>query len=148
MDEDVVAPSELADRAENVARRLSLLANPSRLLILCRLAEGEASVGTLLTVVGLSQSALSQHLAKLRGGRVVATRRDAQTIYYRIDDAQTEAIMSALYEVFCRPGESEPRPADEGPRDVPRGSPPARLGRPVSSNGQTRVRTPVRRPAT
>lgn len=98
-----VAPSDLADRAEDVARHLSLLANPSRLLILCRLAEGEASVGTLQDIVALSQSALSQHLARLREGAVVATRRDAQTVYYRIDDAQTEAMMSALYKVFCRP---------------------------------------------
>ena len=103
MDENVIAPSELADRAEEVARRLSLLANPSRLLILCRLAEGEASVGTLQDVVGLSQSALSQHLAKLREAELVATRRDAQSIHYRIADAQTEAVMRALYEIFCRP---------------------------------------------
>ncbi len=100
---DVAAPSELADRADHVARRLSLLANPSRLLILCRLSEGEASVGALRDVVGLSQSALSQHLAKLREDGVVATRREAQTIHYRIDDPQTEAIMTALYGIFCRP---------------------------------------------
>ncbi|MDA8870169.1 metalloregulator ArsR/SmtB family transcription factor [Rhizobiaceae bacterium] len=103
LEENLIAPSELAGRAEDVARQMSLLANPSRLLILCRLAEGEASVGTLQAVVGLSQSALSQHLAKLREGDVVATRRDGQTIYYRIADTQTERVMAALYEIFCRP---------------------------------------------
>ena len=103
MDQDAVAQSELAERADEVARHLSMLANPSRLLILCRLAEGEASVGALQEVVGLSQSALSQHLAKLRESAVVATRRDAQTIYYRIDNAQTQKVMGALYDIFCRP---------------------------------------------
>lgn len=92
----------LAERADHVAGRLALMANPSRLLILCRLAEGEASVGALQEVVGLSQSALSQHLAKLREGGVVATRREAQTIHYRLADPQTQAIMAALYDTFCR----------------------------------------------
>lgn len=93
---------ELAERAEHVSQLLALLANRNRLLILCRLAEGEASVGALQEAVGLSQSALSQHLAKLRAGDVVATRREAQTIYYRIGDAQTEQVMAALYDVFCK----------------------------------------------
>lgn len=106
MTETSIASAALAERAEPVARRLSLMANPNRLMILCRLAEGEASVGALQNLVGLGQSALSQHLAKLRDGGLVATRRDARTIYYRIDDARTEAIMAALYDIFCRPDAS------------------------------------------
>lgn len=91
----------LARRADAVAARLTLLANPRRLLVLCRLSEGEASVGQLQEAAGLSQSAVSQHLAKLREGGVVATRREAQTIFYRIEDPQTARIMNALHDVFC-----------------------------------------------
>ena len=91
----------LEARAGHVAGRLAAMANPKRLMILCRLAEGEASVGELQAVVGLSQSALSQHLARLREAGMVATRREAQTIHYRLSDDETRAMMAALYEVFC-----------------------------------------------
>ena len=93
--------TEIADRAEHVAGHLSLLANPNRLMILCKLAEGEQSVGALAQALDLSQSALSQHLAKLRAAGLVATRRESQTIHYRIEDPDTKALMRALYDVFC-----------------------------------------------
>lgn len=93
----------LEARAGEVADILALMANPYRLRILCRLAEGEASVGMLVEEVGLSQSALSQHLARLRAGGLVTTRRAAQTIHYSLAGAETQAIMTALYEVFCGP---------------------------------------------
>lgn len=92
----------LEERAAYVAERLSLVANPKRLLILCELVKGETSVGALQARVGLSQSALSQHLARLREAAMVATRREAQTIYYRIADPELEVLMAALYEAFCR----------------------------------------------
>ena len=95
------AMAALEARAGHVAARLSVMANAKRLLILCRLAEGEASVGELQAVVGLSQSALSQHLARLREAGMVATRREAQMIHYRLSDGETRALMGALYEVFC-----------------------------------------------
>ena len=103
--------AELEARADDVARLLSLIANPKRLLILCRLAQGEASVGQIRDAVGLGQSALSQHLAKLRGAGIVATRRAAQTIHYRIADRETEAVMASLYEIFCagQPGRAPGR---------------------------------------
>lgn len=91
----------LEKRAEYVAGRLGLIANPKRLLILCQLAEGEASVGQIQDAVGLSQSALSQHLGKLREAGMVATRREAQTIHYRLADDETRAVMTALYGIFC-----------------------------------------------
>ncbi|MBJ3777598.1 ArsR/SmtB family transcription factor [Acuticoccus mangrovi] len=97
------ASAALGERAEWVADRLRLLANASRLLILCRLTEGEASVGVLQGAVGLSQSALSQHLARLREAGIVATRREAQTIHYRIADDETRLLMTALYTAFCHP---------------------------------------------
>ena len=85
------------------ARFLKQLANASRLAILCELVEGERSVGELAAVVGLSQSALSQHLARLRGAGLVATRREAQTIYYSLADPGVTRIIGVLYELYCRP---------------------------------------------
>lgn len=92
----------LQERADYVAGRLALVANAKRLLILCELAKGERSVGSLQAAVGLSQSALSQHLAKLREAGMVETRRESQTIYYRIADPELEVLMAALYEAFCK----------------------------------------------
>lgn len=97
------------DRAEDATRMLKLLANEKRLLILCRLAEaGEASVGCLADSVGLSQSALSQHLAKLRQEGLVAYRRDAQTLFYRVDDADAGRILLLLKEIYCNVETSQP----------------------------------------
>lgn len=81
---------------------LALMGNPRRLMILCRLAEAECSVNTLAVSVGLSPSALSQHLARLREAGMVATRRDGQTIRYRLASAEVRQVMDTLYEVFCQ----------------------------------------------
>lgn len=97
---------ELTLRSREVADYLKILANPSRLLILCELNQGERSVSALEGAVGLSQSALSQHLAKLRQSGIVATRRDAQTIYYSLADPRAVRMMGTLYEVFCAPQEA------------------------------------------
>ncbi|MBM1309025.1 helix-turn-helix transcriptional regulator [Sulfitobacter mediterraneus] len=94
--------SGLEEKADHVAGQLALLANPRRLLILCKLAEGECSVGALHKTLDLGQSALSQHLAKLRAGGVVDTRRQGQTIFYRIADPKMQALMGTLYDVYCR----------------------------------------------
>ena len=93
----------LQDMADHVAARLALVANAKRLLILCELAKGERAVGSLQAAVGLGQSALSQHLARLREADMVATRREGQTIHYRISDPQLEVLMQALYAAFCAP---------------------------------------------
>lgn len=93
--------AELEQRADHVAAKLGMMANGRRLTILCRLAEGEASVSELQSVVGISQSALSQHLARLREAGMVATRREAQTIYYSLADPEVRAVMTALYDIFC-----------------------------------------------
>jgi len=87
--------------ASEAARLLRALANERRLMILCQLADGERSVGELLPNVGLSQSALSQHLAVLRQDGVVATRRDGQTIWYRIADPAAVKVVTTLAEIFC-----------------------------------------------
>lgn len=93
----------LAVKAASVAEMLQALANDKRLLILCTLVErGEATAGELAEAVGLSQSALSQHLARMREEDLVAYRRDAQTLWYRIADPRVETLLSTLYRLYCR----------------------------------------------
>jgi len=77
------------------------LANESRLMIMCVLSEGEVSVGQLNQRIRLSQSALSQHLAVLRDQGLVHTRRESQTIYYRLADTAAMSIIGLLHEVYC-----------------------------------------------
>ena len=88
--------------AARAAALLRAVGNDHRLLVLCLLIEqGEASVGTLLEQVRLSQSALSQHLARMRDEGLVTFRRDAQTLYYRIADPAAEKLVAALKDIFC-----------------------------------------------
>jgi DNA-binding transcriptional ArsR family regulator len=89
--------------ASEAAKLLRALGNERRLMILCQLTERERSVGELLPLVGLSQSALSQHLGVLREEGVVATRREAQTIWYRISDPAALKLVATLAEIFCPP---------------------------------------------
>ena len=89
--------------AGEAAKLLRALGNERRLMILCQLTDGERSVGELLPLVGLSQSALSQHLAVLREEAVVATRREGQTIWYRIADPAAMKVVATLAEIFCHP---------------------------------------------
>lgn len=93
----------LEQRAVEAARLLKLLANEQRLTVLCRLSGAELSVTELGEYVNLSQSALSQHLAKLRADGLVATRRSAQTIYYRLADPIAERLIGVLCEVYGGP---------------------------------------------
>lgn len=93
----------LERKAGEAAGLLKLLANENRLLVLCRLAmAGELSVTALVEAVDLSQSALSQHLAKMRDDGLLATRRDAQTIYYRIADPNAARLLALLKDIYCR----------------------------------------------
>lgn len=99
------APFALMEaRAAEAADLLASMANPKRLLVLCSLVEGERSVGELAAVAGLSQPAVSQHLAKMRLQGLVATRRDAQTIYYRLASEQVRAVLETLYRIYCGVG--------------------------------------------
>ena len=98
-------PSELSafeKNATEVAQTLRALANERRLMILCKLAEwGEASPGALADEVGLSQSALSQHLARMREEGIVDFRRDSQTLWYRISDPRIEKLLVTLHRLYC-----------------------------------------------
>jgi ArsR family transcriptional regulator len=96
-------PARLAASAGAAAGLLRALANENRLMILCKLIEGERPVGELVAAVGLSQSALSQHLAKLRADRLVATRRQSQTIYYRLASPEAIRVMQLLADIYCAP---------------------------------------------
>ena len=93
---------DLARKAGEAAALLKLLANENRLLILCRLALAqELSVNGLAEAVGLSQSALSQHLAKMREDGLLATRREAQTVFYRINDPNAARVLALLKSIYC-----------------------------------------------
>ena len=89
-------------RAGEAAALLKALANPHRLLILCYLAENqELAVTQLQQRVGLGQSALSQHLARLRDEGLVATRRKSQNIHYRVSDSRAQRLLLLLQEIYC-----------------------------------------------
>ena len=108
---------EFEKKANEVADILRALANERRLMILCQLVEyGEATVGSLVDAVGISQSALSQHLAKMRDEGIVAFRRDAQTIWYRIADARIEQLFATLHRLFCKPARKKEN-ANDNPVD-------------------------------
>ena len=93
----------LQAKAEEAARLLGALAHGKRLMALCHLVEGEKSVGQLAALVGLSPTALSQHLARMRDLRLVETRRDGQTIHYRLASPEVEAVLETLYRLYCAP---------------------------------------------
>lgn len=94
------AMRELESRAGEAAELLKLLANDQRLIILCRLSDEELSVSQLGEYVNLAQSALSQHLAKLRAQGLVATRREGQNIYYRLANPTAKKLVGALCELY------------------------------------------------
>lgn len=91
-------------QATEVAAILRELGNERRLMILCKLVEwGEANVSALAEAVGLSQSALSQHLARMRDEKLVTFRRESQVLWYRIADPRIEQLLSTLEVLFCPP---------------------------------------------
>ena len=92
---------QLAANASEAESFLKLLANKNRLMILCSLIDKERSVSELNLKIPLGQSALSQHLASLRKNNLVATRREAQTIFYTVSDNRVKEVIKKLYEIFC-----------------------------------------------
>ncbi len=91
----------MAEHAEQAAALLKAMAHPARLLVMCRLVRGEASVGDLHGGSQLSLSALSQHLSVLRELDLVRTRRQSQTIFYSLVDGPALGVMRALHDAFC-----------------------------------------------
>jgi ArsR family transcriptional regulator, virulence genes transcriptional regulator len=92
---------DLSARAADAETFLKALANRYRLMILCELHKGERSVTSLQNVCGLSQSSLSQHLARLREDGLVSTRRESQTIYYSLADKSVSLIIALLHDLYC-----------------------------------------------
>lgn len=95
------ALEQFESHATEAAAMLKGLANPHRLLILCQLGEGEVSVSDLQSRIGLSQSALSQHLARLRDDGLVSTRREGTSVLYRIKNADVGKVINILAEIYC-----------------------------------------------
>jgi len=100
--DDAASLKKLAKQAGEAAQLLKLLGHEKRLLVLCFLAaRGEMTVGELVGVAKLSQSALSQHLAKLRADGLVEFRRASQTLYYRVVDRRALRVLQLLKEIYC-----------------------------------------------
>ena len=95
--------TDLDKMARDASDLLLAMANEKRLMILCHLVEGETSVNDLAELVQMNQSALSQQLGKLRGLKLVETRRDAQQIFYRLASDKVERILQTLHGIYCDP---------------------------------------------
>ena len=93
---------EMKTHAAEAAALLKELANPSRLRLLCQLVDGEKPVGELCRAIDLSQSAVSQHLARLREARLVDTEKRGQMVYYRLCNMEAHALLSTLYLIYCK----------------------------------------------
>ena len=91
----------MRNNAEEASALLKSLANPNRLLLLCALVNREHTVGELEMLTGLSQSALSQHLARLREEQIVSTRREAQRIFYALEDPGARALLETMHQIYC-----------------------------------------------
>jgi len=101
MDLSSIDTQAMARNSEDAARFLKTIGHPKRLQILCYLAKGERNVMELEQLLDLRQSSISQQLAQLRRTGMVTTRREAKHVYYRIADPKVEAIIGALYDIFC-----------------------------------------------
>ena len=103
-----VVPMDMDERKMQEAvvlasRLLKSLANDQRLLILCKLVNGEMTVGEIAKHVSLSQSSLSQHLAKLRAEGLVTTRKSKQHVFYSLASPEAVAVIETLYGIYCAP---------------------------------------------
>ena len=94
---------EIGKSAGEAAEFLAVMANSNRLMILCNLMNGEMAVQPLADAVGMTQSALSQQLSKLRALKLVSTRRDGRTIYYSVASDKVGRVLDALYDIYCAP---------------------------------------------
>ena len=92
---------EMVEHAADAAGLMKALGNESRLMILCTLVSGERTVGELNDIVPLSQSALSQQLARLRQQGLVETRRESQTIFYSLVPGPADRVIHLLHEIYC-----------------------------------------------
>lgn len=94
--------SQITEKSAQAANLLKLLSNQHRLLILCHLVEGELCVSDLEERLEISQSSLSQHLARLREQGIVDFRKESTTVYYRLADPKAAKVLETLYELYCK----------------------------------------------
>lgn len=100
--EKIVSLNSMRANASAAEGLLKCMANASRLMILCQLVEGAKCVSELQATLDLSQSALSQHLAKLRQLGLVKTRKQGLNVYYHIKDQAALVVLKALYQIYCQ----------------------------------------------
>lgn len=105
---EIVGLESMRTSAQSAAQLLRILANSDRLLLLCRLTEGEANVGDLEASVKVTQPTLSQQLGVLRRKKLVSTRREGKHIYYQVRPGATLEVLKAIHRVFCNPSEKSP----------------------------------------
>ena len=125
-----------------VADLLRLLGTPTRLLLLCHIAQQECAVGDMERDLGIRQPGLSQQLAELRQNKLVSTRRQSRSIFYSIADPRVRMLLSALYTIFCADGLSPLVAAPEPPRPSPAGDT-ARFARLIPTSAKAKTGTPV-----
>ncbi|HSM30226.1 MAG TPA: metalloregulator ArsR/SmtB family transcription factor [Woeseiaceae bacterium] len=111
MPDDFRALTELHEMASQACELLKAMANEWRLMVLCQLSEGEKTVSELQGILGLSQSALSQHLAVLRREKIVSARKEAQSVFYSLHGDEATRVMAALHDLYCAPAS----PTDQEP---------------------------------
>lgn len=102
MNSDTLDLSQITEKSAQAASLLKLLSNQHRLLILCHLVEGELCVSELEERLNISQSSLSQHLARLREQGIVDFRKESTTVYYRLADEKAKTVLETLYELYCK----------------------------------------------
>lgn len=93
----------MIERATETAAQLKLIANPSRLMVLCALVEGQRNVTELMEITGASQPLMSNHLAVLRKADIIDFQRDHRTLNYFLKDQRLKQVLATLYEVYCQP---------------------------------------------
>ncbi len=96
-----VSVEKMRAEAERASSLMKVLGHPGRLMVLCHLSEGEMSVGEIAESLQMSQSALSQHLARMRAEGLVETRRESQTVFYRLADGDVRRVIENIYEIYC-----------------------------------------------
>ena len=95
--------AQMHQSAQQACKLMKVLSNPDRLMILCQLSKSELSVGQIEALLGIMQPTLSQQLTVLREEKLVATRREGKSIYYKVASPQALSVISTLYEQFCQP---------------------------------------------
>ena len=99
-----IDPRAMASAAQKASELMKTLGHKDRLMVLCHLSTGEKSVGELARLLDIPQSPLSQHLARMRSEGLVETRRESQTVYYRLAEGDARKVIKSIYDIYCPTG--------------------------------------------